>query len=164
MTDNRKLVLDLSEEEQKALQKAGTLIFVDELDKTHYSLRELARIADISEPWARTSVKEGKIKATKDKRGRWQIEAAEVHRIRSENAEKQLNRAQKKKSGKKYDYKPPRQWAYDLTTKEIRKDKSLTPAARKTMLDAMERYKTKWETRAAARKAKIEANKAKTTT
>lgn len=155
--------IELTAEEQKMLKDKGIRIDLGDLTQTEYSLRDTARICDLASAWVRTQLKQGKIAGTKKKiknRAVWQVKAEEVDRIRREQAEKLLERAQNAGKGKKYTYRRPTEWAYHLTVKAIRSDKKLNKNQKETMLNAMNRYKSEWERAYQERLAKKEANKA----
>lgn len=155
------LVLNLSEADRKKLRDAGVLTFLGNLTKSQYSLREMARIADMAEAWGRNQLSAGKIKGKKDAKKRWTISRAEVHRVRIHMVQKHLGRIERKKSGKKYQYKAPRTFAFDMTTKAIAEDTTLTLEQKEIFKKAMLRYKAAWDQANKERKAKIAANKAK---
>ena len=145
----------------ETLKEQGVYQIWGDLDQNEYGLKRLSQITDMSAAWLRTQLKDGTIPSKRDKRNRYVVTKDVVMQIRYKFAQKHLNIAQRRLDGKKYHNKPPRQWAYDMTTSKIRDDGELTPHQKKIMLKAMNRYKAQWESAAKARKAKIEANKAK---
>lgn len=157
------LKLNLTEEEVNKLKASGSHIETHELIKSDYSLRDVSRIADLAPAWVRTQLKTGKIAGFKKKVGQrevWAVKAAEVHRIRVEQAEKLLERLERPEGVKKYVYRRPTEWAYHLTVKAIKKDTKLDANQKKVFLAAMKRYETMWERKYQERLAKKEANKA----
>lgn len=153
--------MKVTAEQRKALEATGVQLNYGVLNKTEYTLREVARICDFAEAWVRTKVKAGKIMATKNERGHWRVKKAEVIRVRQEQLEKQLNRLEAKKTGKKYLYRRPSEWAHHLMMKAIRSDTTLTPAAKKKAINMVNRYKDRWDQEYKERLAKKEANAAK---
>lgn len=144
------------------LKKKGIVQDWSDLDNDQlYSLRDVARKADMSEAWVRRLLASGKITSTKDKRKRYQVTASEVARVRFEFAQKHLGIAKREAEGKKYTNKAPREWAFDMVTKAISEDKQLSQEQKAQFMGAMERYNKVWEARYNKRKAKIKANKAK---
>jgi len=157
---NNHFKVELTAEQKSKLAATGSHIDLAELGQSQYSLRDVARICDMADAWVRLLLKNGKITATKNDRGRWQVSRAEVARVRQEQIDKRLNKIERPEGSKKYIYRSPSQWAYHLMVKAIKGDKNLTPEQQKLMLNALNRYKADWEQAAAVRAAKKAANKA----
>jgi hypothetical protein len=149
-----------------ALKRAGSQLDLSELVKDQYSLRDLARICDLAEAWVRTQLANGKIAGTKVMHGKkevWTVAKTEVERIRQEQVRKIMDRAERKETGKKYQYRRPTEWAKHLMVKAIRSDAKLSVEQKKLFLDAINRYEVAWNKAYKERLAKKEANKANTT-
>ncbi len=155
--------MKVSQKDQERLQKAGNHIDFGEIPNRDLTLRDVARICDLAPAWVRTQLKTGKIAGFKKKQGNraiWAVKPEECARIRAEQVEKLLNRLDNVGKDKKWSYKRPTQWAYDLTVKAIKADKKLDSNQKKEMLAAMKRYEGQWERAYQERLAKREANKA----
>lgn len=148
-----------SSEDKKLLEANGVHINWSKLTKETYSLRDLARICDLSEPWVRTLLNTGKIPSTRDERNRYVVKSATVAQVRQQNAEKQLRRIKGVKSGSKSGYKPPRDFAFDMVSQAVTEDKTLTAKEKEVFLKRLKVYHKAWIERDKARKAKIEANR-----
>src|SRR4030042_1346569 len=137
--------LKLTDSQMAALKKVASHIDLCELTQDQYTLRDVARIADLAEAWVRTQLRKGKIAATKDKAGKWQVSKVELARIRSLQVQKLVGRAERKPGEKKYTNYRPTEWADRLTRKAVLNDTKLSAKQREEFINALNRYKVEWE-------------------
>jgi hypothetical protein len=142
-------------EQRKLLESNGVHITWGELTKNQYGLREIARIADFSEQWLRSELKAAKIPSTRDEKGRYQVSKATLELLRAEHAKKQLARIERLQTGKKYAYKRPSQFAFDMVSKKVTEDTTLTPEQKKLIKSRLDAYKVDWDKAFEVKKVKI---------
>jgi AraC-like DNA-binding protein len=153
----------ISAAQQKLLADNGVNIWWTPLTKTQYGLREIARIADYSEQWLRAQLKAGTIASVRDDKGRYQVTKATLEQLRLEHAQKQLSRIERVKDGKKYQYKRPSQFAYDMVSKKLAEDTTLSAEQKALIKSRLDTYKVDWNKKYVEKKAKS-AKKAKKAT
>lgn len=152
--------LNMTEEEQKQLKDAGIWLRPVVLDEESYSLTRTGQICDISLPWLRKQLQDGKISAFKNERKHWRVKREVVAQVWQREKEKLLDRLNRPEDGKGYIYRRPTEWAYHLIVRYINEPGKVSATEKKHVKAVIERAKIDWEANYQARLAKKEANKA----
>lgn len=148
VASNRKndtISLKMTEAQRNRLKKVAIWMMEIDLDRSDYSLTEMAKICDISHAWLRRRLKSGDVDAFKNERGHWRVKKEVVARIWQEELEKHISRLDAKKDGKKYTYRRPTEWAYHLIVKYVNETGNVTASQKKTVLAVMEKAKAQWD-------------------